>query len=158
MFVLDTESKKKKKTRKRTRKAQHTKPKLNHWEQLALEQSQQQACGCRHHTRRLEADKVVHDWRRSKDHSRSDMELKPKDPPESTPTATPPSLKKPQVPKKKTGARTIEPSTTEMALAYDPTTIDYDVIQEVLYFRTASGRLVKSKSFVFFSNICSLFR
>jgi hypothetical protein len=27
-------------------------------------------------------------------------------------------------------------------LAYDPSAVDYDMIQEVIYYRTSSGRLV----------------
>ncbi|CAF0728153.1 unnamed protein product [Adineta ricciae] len=36
-----------------------------------------------------------------------------------------------------------EPSSTELALAYDPSAVDYEVIQEAIYYRTSSGRLIK---------------
>ena len=66
------------------------------------------------------------------------------------PPSTPPPPKKskkttpPKVEKKTVGINATERTTTELALAYDPTAVDYEVIQEVLYYRTSSGRLVKS--------------
>ena len=135
---------KKKKRRRRTRRRTHVhhKPKLNHWEILALEQAKQQPCGCRHHVRRLEADQVVYDWCRCKDHLHRDVKGRRKSLP-NLPPAPPPSP--PRKPKK---VRKAESTTGELALAYDPTTVDYDVIQEILYFRTSSGRLVMFFSFL----------
>ena len=135
---------KKKKRRRRTRRRTriHNKPKLNHWEILALEQSKQEACGCRHHVRRREADEVVYDWCRCKDHSHKDVKARRKSLP-TLPPAPPPSP-----PRKPRKVRKNEATTGELALAYDPTTVDYDVIQEILYFRTSSGRLVMFFSFL----------
>jgi hypothetical protein len=48
------------------------KPKLKHWELLALQNSKQETCGCRHHVTRVEDDKLVHDWCRCKDHRHND--------------------------------------------------------------------------------------
>lgn len=140
---------KKKRRKKRTKKrvTGHQKPKLNHWEAMALDQSQQEACGCRHHVRRVEADQVVYDWCRCKDHLHKDLRGRRKSippplppPPEPEPTP-PPKIVKHR--KRTIGVNATEKTTTELALAYDPTTVDYDVIQEVLYYRTASGRLVR---------------
>lgn len=139
-----------KRRKKRTKKHPpgHHKPKLNHWELLALDQSQQETCGCRHHVRRLEADQVVYDWCRCKDHLHKGLKehrksiAPPLPPPPATPPPPPPP--KPKKARKRTiGINATEQTTTELALAYDPTTVDYDVIQEVLYYRTTSGRLVR---------------
>ena len=146
---------KKKRRKKRTKRriAGHQKPKLNHWEVMALDQSQQESCGCRHHVRRLEADQVVYDWCRCKDHLHRDMKerrksIAPPAPPPTAPTATPPpKIVKPR--KRTIGVNATERTTTELALAYDPTTVDYDVIQEVLYYRTSSGRLVRFSLLIF---------
>ena len=51
----------------------HQKPKLKHWEKMALEQTKQDTCNCRHHVMRLEADQVVYDWCRCKDHQHKDL-------------------------------------------------------------------------------------
>ncbi len=139
--TMDKTSKglKKKKRRRRTKRRSrtHHKPKLNHWEIMALDQSQQQPCGCRHHVRRLEADQVVYDWCRCKDHLHKNLKGRRNSFP-PLPPAPPPSP-----PRKPRKVRKNERTTAELALAYDPTTVDYDVIQEILYFRTSSGRLVK---------------
>jgi hypothetical protein len=136
--------KKKKRRRRRKRRTRaHQKPKLNHWEIMALDHSQQEVCGCRHHVRRLEADQVVYDWCRCKDHTHKGLKERRKSvPPPPAPPPSPPQKPR-KVRKKNTGINATEPTTTELALAYDPTTVDYDVIQEVLYYRTSSGRLVK---------------
>lgn len=143
------EMKKKRRRRRRTKKRAptHNKPKLNHWEMLALDQSQQETCGCRHHVRRLEADQVIYDWCRCKDHLHKDLRERRKSiappPPPPPPPATPPPPKLKKARKRTIGVNATEQTTTELALAYDPTTVDYDVIQEVLYYRTSSGRLVR---------------
>jgi len=139
--------KKKRKRKNKKRTNRHPKPKLNHWEVLALDQSKQEVCGCRHHVRRLEADQIVYDWCRCKDHLHRHLKLKRKStPPPPAPPPPPrktPKKIKPKVETKTVGMNATEKTTTELALAYDPSTIDYDVIEEVLYYRTSSGRLVK---------------
>ncbi|UJR33464.1 hypothetical protein I4U23_020909 [Adineta vaga] len=49
------------------------KTKLKHWEILALEQSNQQTCSCRHHVSHVEGDQLVYDWCRCKDHNHRDL-------------------------------------------------------------------------------------
>ncbi|CAF1277881.1 unnamed protein product [Adineta steineri] len=49
------------------------KNKPKHWELLALQQSKQETCNCRHHVTRVEDDQLVHDWCRCKDHQHKDM-------------------------------------------------------------------------------------
>ncbi|CAF3148899.1 unnamed protein product [Rotaria sp. Silwood2] len=142
--VQPIKKKKRKKKRKPRTNHTHDKPKLNHWEIMALDQSKKDTCGCRHHVTRLEANHIVYDWCRCKDHQNKELKEKQK----STPTPekpqqiTPPP-KTPKVETKTIGINATEPSTTELALAYDSSAIDYDVIQEAIYFRTSSGRLVK---------------
>lgn len=143
-YVQESPNGRKKRRRRRSRKPVQAKPKVNHWEELALKQASQDPCGCRHHVRRRDSDHLVYDWCRCKDHSHRDLKVKSKTafrdqlPPMSTRTVSPPPEKS-KVRKRKSNSK----KKTEMALAYDPTAIDYDVIQEVLYFRTNSGRLVK---------------
>ncbi len=155
----------------------HRKPKLKHWELMALEQSKQEPCNCRHHVMRLEADQLVYDWCRCKDHQHKHLLGKPgqivyrkpvppaepkvlKVPPppspseESMPTPPPPPRQAPQpkprkVRTKSVGIDATDTNTTQIALAYDPAAVDYDMVQEVIYYRTSSGRLVK----VLFSEI-----
>jgi hypothetical protein len=132
----------------------HRKPKLNHWELMALEQSKQDACNCRHHVMRIEADHIIYDWCRCKDHQHKEImerhkSIAPPSPPppppeEPVPPPPPPRVKPRKVRKKSIGIDATEPNTTELALAYDPSSVDYDMIQEVIYYRTSSGRLVKS--------------
>ena len=135
-----TELAKRKRARRvgnKKRSRTHRKPRLNHWEQMALDQSKQEVCGCRHHVKRLEADQVIYDWCRCKDHQHRDLKVKQK------PAPPPPEIPKPpKAEKKSIGLDAMPPATTEVALSYDATDIDYDVIQEVLYYRTSSGRLV----------------
>lgn len=79
----------------------------------------------------------------------------PRTPPTPSP---PPSEPKPPKPKprkvrtKSIGIDATEPPTTELALAYDPSAVDYDMIQETIYYRTSSGRLVRF--FCSFSALC----
>ncbi len=143
----------------------HRKPKLNHWELMALEQSKQEPCNCRHHVMRLEADQVVYDWCRCKDHQHKDLmerrksislptplpseEPRQPTPPPPPPPAPltpqplpPPRVKRRKVRKRSIGIDATEPTMTELALAYDPSAVDYDMIQEAIYYRTSSGRLV----------------
>jgi hypothetical protein len=154
--------------KKKTRHG-HRKPKLKHWELMALEQAKQEPCNCRHHVLRLEADKVVYDWCRCKDHqhkaiverhkptvhtlpstTEESTPLTPPPPPtkEATPLPPlpPPQPKPRKVRKKSIGINATESdtNTTQIALAYDPSAVDYDMIQELVYYRTSSGRLVKS--------------
>lgn len=139
-----TELTKRKRARRggnKKRSRAHRKPRLNHWEQMALDQSKQEVCGCRHHVKRLEADQVIYDWCRCKDHQHRDLKVKQK------PAPPPPAIPKPpKIEKKSIGLDTMPPATTEVALSYDATDVDYEVIQEVLYYRTSSGRLVNSFS------------
>ena len=133
-------------TGNKKRSRAHRKPKLNHWEQMALDQSKQEVCGCRHHVKRLEADQVVYDWCRCKDHQHRDLRVKQK--PAALPLPPPPPPPPAQIPKarkaekKSIGLDAMPPATTDVAISYDATDVDYDVIQEVLYYRTSSGRLV----------------
>lgn len=154
---------KKKKRKKRAKKRTHThrSPKLNHWELMALEQSKKETCGCRHHVQRLEANQIVYDWCRCKDHRHKELKDKlrtepaptPEKPKERTPTP-----KLPKIETKTTGTNTTESETTEIALAYDPSAVDYDVIQEAIYYRTSSGRMVNLlRSFIFINNGIFLF-
>ncbi len=149
-----------KKKKRKKRKHIHVKPKLNHWEEMALDQSKQEVCGCRHHVRRLEADHIVYDWCRCKDHKHKDLKEKqksiPPPPPPAPPSPSPPAKKPkkiirrpkpPKVEKRTVSVDATEPTTTELALAYDPGAVDYDVIQEVLYYRTSSGRMVNNLLF-----------
>jgi hypothetical protein len=179
--IIETPPEPPPKPKKRKKKAKkhppkHPKPKLKHWELLALEQSKQEVCGCRHHVRRLEADQVVYDWCRCKDHQHKDLKERRKSitqlpplppppaplPPPPPPPSIPPSPKKlkqispssPKKEKKTVGVSATEKTTTELALAYDPTTVGYDIIEEVLYYRTSSGRLV---NFFFLINKKCLF-
>ncbi|CAF3598675.1 unnamed protein product [Rotaria sp. Silwood1] len=139
-----TKKKKRKKRRKVRTNHMHDKPKLNHWEIMALDQSKKETCGCRHHVRRLEANQVIYDWCRCKDHQHKELKEKQKSTPiPEQPKQITPSPKIPKVETKSIGINATEPTTTELALAYDPSTVDYDVIQEAVYFRTSSGRLVK---------------
>ncbi len=148
--------KKIKKGAKKTTIHGHQKPKLKHWEIKALEQSRQEPCNCRHHVMRLAADQVVYDWCRCKDHQHKDiMERRhsithsptppPPPPRQRSPPPPPPPRPRPKprkVRRKSIGIDATEPNTTELALAYDPSAVDYDMIQEVIYYRTSSGRLV----------------
>jgi len=151
----------------------HRKPKLKHWELKALEQAQQEPCNCRHHVLRLAADQVVYDWCRCKDHQHKDILGKhqsttlprlsppeepkqprqprqPTPPPPSPPPPRPPPRPKPRkVRKRSIAVDATEQNTTELALAYDPSAVDYDMIQEAIYYRTSSGRLVKTFSYIF---------
>lgn len=144
----------KRKTKKGKKKNRtHRKPKLKHWEILALEQSNQQTCNCRHHVMRLAADQIVYDWCRCKDHQHKELVEKhkpptpppepPRDPTPPPPPKPKPKPKPPKVKKKSVGINATEPTTTELALAYDPAAVDYDMIQEAIYYRTSSGRLVR---------------
>ncbi|CAF1456985.1 unnamed protein product [Rotaria sordida] len=139
-----TKKKKRKKKRKIRTNHIHDKPKLNHWEIMALDQSKKETCGCRHHVRRLEANQIVYDWCRCKDHQHKELKEQRKSiwTSEKFKQITPPP-NLPKVETKTIGINATEPTTTELALAYDPSTVDYDVIQEAVYFRTSSGRLVK---------------
>ncbi|CAF3330100.1 unnamed protein product [Rotaria socialis] len=138
---------KKKKRKKRTKKHSHTHqvPKLNHWEVMALEQSKKEICGCRHHVQRLEANQIMYDWCRCKDHQHKEVKAKQKPilPTLEESKQITPVPKTPKVETKTIGINATEPTTTELALAYDPSTVDYDVIQETIYYRTSSGRMVK---------------
>ena len=141
-----TELAKRKRARRvgnKKRSRAHRRPKLNHWEQMALDQSKQEICGCRHHVKRLEADQVVYDWCRCKDHQHRDLKVKQKPAALPPPPLPPPEIPKPpRTEKKSIGLDAMPPSTTDVAISYDATDVDYDVIQEVLYYRTSSGRLV----------------
>ena len=144
--------KKRKKGMKNGNMHGHRHPKLKHWEKMALDQSHQQSCNCRHHVMRLAADQVVYDWCRCKDHQHKEVFEKQKQatpPPEPPREATPPPPPRPKpkpkprkVHQKSVGVDATEPATTELALAYDPSAVDYDMIQEAIYYRTSSGRLV----------------
>jgi len=162
----------KRKKRKKTTKIKngHEKSKLNHWELMALDQAQQDPCNCRHHVMRVEGDQVVYDWCRCKDNQhkeiierRKSITISPPSPPTPPPppvrrpkletppvrTASPPPQPKTPKPKQKKiqhksiGIDATGPPTTELALAYDPSAVDYDMIQETIYYRTSSGRLVR---------------
>jgi hypothetical protein len=109
---------------------------------------------------RLEADHVVYDWCRCKDHQHKDLTERnaalpppeeprqptPPPPPRPRPPPVPQKVrpKPPKVRKKSIGIDATQPATTELALAYDPSAVDYDMIQEVIYYRTSSGRLVRN--------------
>lgn len=145
--------KKRKKGMKNGNMHGHRHTKLKHWEKMALEQSHQQSCNCRHHVMRLAADQVVYDWCRCKDHQHKEVFEKQRHetpPPEPPREATPPPPRPKPKPKpkprkvhqKSVGVDATEPATTELALAYDPSAVDYDMIQEAIYYRTSSGRLV----------------
>jgi hypothetical protein len=175
-FSNQLKRKKRKKVTKKKTLHGHQKPKLKHWELMALEQAKQEPCNCRHHVMRLEADQVVYDWCRCKDHQHKDLKERRKSitqlpplppppaplPPPPPPPSIPPSPKKlkqispssPKKEKKTVGVSATEKTTTELALAYDPTTVGYDIIEEVLYYRTSSGRLV---NFFFLINKKCLF-
>lgn len=157
----------KRKKRKKTTKKKpgHDKSKLNHWELMALDQAQQEPCNCRHHVMRVEGDQVVYDWCRCKDNQHKEIIEqgksvpipRPSPPPpqqpklQTPPTPTPPPPPQPKTPKpkqkkirqKSIGIDATGPPTTELALAYDPSAVDYDMIQETIYYRTSSGRLIK---------------
>ena len=161
----------KKKKRRKGMKNGHRHPKLKHWEKMALEQSHQEPCNCRHHVMRLAADQVVYDWCRCKDHQHRELLEKqkqatppPEPPREPTPPPPPPPRPKPKprkVQTKSIGINAAEPATTELALAYDPSAVNYDMIQEAIYYRTSSGRLViyaKILSHLFLCVDRSLFR
>jgi hypothetical protein len=170
MFSKPLKKKKRKKGTQRKNLHRHHPPKLNHWELLALQQSKQETCNCRHHVMRLEADQITYDWCRCKDHQHRDLTDRHKSalPPITSevrrhPTPPPPPPSRPSVPRKKphpkppkvqmksVGIDASGPPTTEVALAYDPSAVDYDMIQEVIYYRTSSGRLVRHIS-IFFLN------
>lgn len=157
----------KRKTRKKgTKKKTNQKPKLKHWELKALEQSLQEPCNCRHQVMHVEGDQVISDWCRCKDHQHKEIverrqsitlppsppppppkqQVPPPAPPPPPPPQTPPRPKQRKVRRRSIGIDATEPSTTELALAYDPSAVDYDMVQEVIYYRTSSGRLVKSFS------------
>ncbi|CAF1313084.1 unnamed protein product, partial [Didymodactylos carnosus] len=167
------EQKPKKKKKKKRRKRltlnghEHDIYHLRHWEVKALEQAHQEPCGCRHHVTNCgscEANHLLYRWCRCKDHQhelfmddqrkrrqsvvttfRSSEPTPAPPPPPTRPTTVvktpPPIIKKPIM--KSTGINATEPTTTELALAYDPSAVDYDMIQEVIYYRTSSGRLIK---------------
>ncbi len=173
-----SKGKNQKKGKKKKTGRGHRKPKLKHWELKALEQAKQEPCNCRHHVMRLEANQIVYDWCRCKDHQHKHIigrqgptayrmplppveqkPLKALPPPpseESTPTSPstkeqtplppppPPRPKPRKVRKKSIGIDATDTNTTQIALAYDPAAVDYDMVQEVIYYRTSSGRLVKS--------------
>lgn len=133
-YLADDKPEKKKRRKKKRRNFKtHQKPKLNHWELKALEQAQQESCGCRHHVRRMEADHIVYNWCRCKDHQHRDLHAKPE--PEKKPKPI-------KVETKSIGLDAMPEQTTEIALAYNDDDLDYDIIQETLYYRTSSGRLV----------------
>ena len=60
---------------------------------MALEQTKKETCNCRHHVMRLEADQIVYDWCRCKDHKhkqlmeryKSDSSAPPPPPPPPAP-------------------------------------------------------------------------
>lgn len=142
------------------------KNKLKHWEILAKEQAQHdQQCNCRHPITRQEGDKTITEWCRCKDNQHKELmerresfslmppaspevpKQPPTPPPPRTPTPPPPPREPPKAKPRKVRKRSIgidatEQNTTELALAYDPSAVDYDMIQEVIYYRTSSGRLV----------------
>ena len=92
--------KRKKIKKKRSLHENHT-PKLNHWEVLALEQAKKETCNCRHHVMRLEADQVVYDWCRCKDHQHKELKDKYKSiphPPPPPPSEAPIKSKTPPPP------------------------------------------------------------
>jgi len=153
IFSNQLKRKKIKKGAKKTTIHGHRKPKLKHWEMKALEQAQQEPCNCRHHVMRLAADQVVYEWCRCKDHQHKEIFERhhsiapspPTPPRQRTPPPLPPPAPRPKprkVRRRSIGIGATEPKTTELALAYDPSTVDYDTIQEVIYYRTSSGRLV----------------
>ena len=160
----ENESAPRKPRKKGTKKARkHRKPKLKHWEVMALEQkTQDRSCNCRHHVMRLAADQIVYDWCRCKDHQHKEVLEKhkpptpPPPPPEPPRDPTPPPRPKPKpkppkIKKKSVGINATEqPNMTELALAYDPSAVDYDMISEAIYYRTSSGRLVR-RFFLLFS-------
>ena len=164
---------KRKKRKKGTKKTGEEKPKLKHWEKLAMEQSKQDQCNCRHAVGRKEGDQIIYDWCRCKDNQhkelmerRQSISLAPPSPlgvprdPTPPPTPPPPTPPPPPPPppreapkakprkvrKRSIGIDATEQNTTELALAYDPSAVDYDMIQEVIYYRTSSGRLVNPLS------------
>jgi hypothetical protein len=152
IFMKPLTKKKRKKGTKKTNPHGNHNSKLKHWELLALQQSKEETCNCRHHVMRLEADHIVYDWCRCKDHQHKELTERrksisvpppPEEPIQPTPAPRPPPRPKTRkVHKKSVGVNATEPETTELALAYDPSTVDYDTIQEVIYYRTSSGRLV----------------
>ncbi|CAF2326726.1 unnamed protein product [Rotaria sp. Silwood2] len=160
IFSKQLKKKRRKKGTKKKNLHEHHKSKLNHWELLALQQDKKDACNCRHHVMHLENNQVVYDWCRCKDHQHKELierrksivlpPLLPSPPPPQQSTVPPPpppppkSRPKPRkVRKKSIGIDATEPTSTQLALAYDPSAVDYDMIQEVIYYRTASGRLIK---------------
>lgn len=163
----------KRKKRKKGTKNGEDKNKLKHWEKLAIEQVKTDHCNCRHAVPRKEGDQTVYDWCRCKDNQHTElMERRPvapqspyEPPPDPTPTPPtppppppprePPKAKPRRVRKKSIGIDATEQNMTELALAYDPSAVDYDMIQEVIYYRTSSGRLVNSSTNLF-SNVLLL--
>lgn len=160
-LFANPKKKKRKKIANNTTPRRNRKPKLKHWEILAMQQVKQEACNCRHQVMHVEDDQVHYDWCRCKDHQHRELierrkslvppvppPLPPPPPPVVPPqeTATPAPKRRPKprrVRKRSIGIDAAEPSATEIALAYDPSAVDYDMIQEVIYYRTSSGRLVK---------------
>ena len=152
------QTKRRKKVKTKKNPHDNSKTRLKHWEILALEQAKKETCNCRHHVMRLEADHIVYDWCRCKDHKHKELMQRYKsDPPAPAPpppaasevaakTVTPvppkPRPKPRKIPKKSVAVDATEPTSAELALAYDPSTVDYDMIQEAIYYRTSSGRLV----------------
>ncbi|CAF3316503.1 unnamed protein product [Rotaria socialis] len=152
----------KKKRKAGTNNNGNRKSKLKHWELLALEQAKQETCNCRHHVTTVEDDHTHFDWCRCKDHQHKEvMERRksfvatpvqptPLPPPPPKEPVTPPAPKRRPKPRKihtkSVGIDAAEPSSAEIALAYDPTAVDYDMIQEAIYYRTSSGRLIKPQT------------
>ncbi|CAF0729846.1 unnamed protein product [Rotaria sordida] len=161
-FSKPLKKKKRKKSTKKKNLHENPKSKLKHWELLALEQNKiKDTCNCRHHVMHVEDNQVVYDWCRCKDHQhREIMERRksiapppppPSPPPQQSTAPPPPPPPKPRpkphkVHKKSIGIDATQPTSTEVALAYDPSAVDYDMIQEVIYYRTASGRLIKPET------------
>ena len=143
-YGKNSNNKKTKKTKKKNRK--QAQPKLKHWEVLALGNVQQESCNCRHQVRRLVGNKMVFEWCRCKDNQHKEVldKYQVADPSPEPPKepALPPKPRKPKLKKKSVAIDATEPEMTQLALAYDPDAVDYDTIQETIYYRTASGRLV----------------
>ncbi|CAF1272622.1 unnamed protein product, partial [Didymodactylos carnosus] len=155
--------KNKKKQRKRLTVNAHEHNTLRHWEVKALEQAYEEPCEL-HHVKKCsscEANHLLYKWCRCKEHQHELFEdqqrkrrrsmvttFRSTEPTSASQPQAPPIVKMPPPVIKKsilksTGSNAMKPRATKLALSYDPAAADYDMIQEAIYYRTSSGRLIK---------------
>ena len=126
---------KKRRKQPKTQTSSHHKVKLNHWDIMAMDQLEKETCGCRHQVKRVENKQIISQWCPRKDYQHKELKKEHKiiSHSEQITSSSPPKRRR---------IKTKPEETNQLALAYDPSSIDYHVIEQRLYYRTSSGRLV----------------